>query len=59
MQSAGSVAQDYCQTPGFVFILVGVDFALPLSQYEEAPPHQNLSEGGVLEGFWLSTGCLK
>ena len=34
---------------------LGVDFVLPLSQQqeqqeEEGPPHQNLSEGGVLEG---------
>ena len=36
-----------CQTLGLVLRL-RVDFVLPLSQ--EQPPHQNLLEGGALEG---------
>ena len=44
----------YCQTPGLDFRL-GVDYFSPLSQeqqeqQQEGGPHQNLSEGGVLQG---------
>ena len=41
----------HCQTLGLVLRL-RVDLVFPLSQeeQEEEPPHQNLSEGGVLEG---------
>ena len=59
---------DYCQTPGYVFRL-GINFVFPLSQEKKSKnknPHQNLSEGVVLEGwnltnrllmgFWLSLG---
>ena len=38
----------YCQTPVQVLGL-GVDFVLPLSREQEQEPHQNLTEGKVLE----------